>query len=228
MNLELTNPATLKKELRKHDLVHFMVTLGYGVHIENRKLYELYLALTTFKIVMASHNSYVRRNQEIFFDDNAPDESNPYFPLNNPKIVSILAGGRTAQKTMPGVSEAMAMYRYIADQKCGLEEPVTTILEEESITTNQNLKNVKRLIDFLAPVNYRLTIYCDSIRRLKVSIMSRLIFPRTLREIVGFPATEDSALKQYLVATPLDIASLFFPFLERHELAYRQKIIARS
>lgn len=141
-------------------------------------------------------------------------------------VVVVATGGYTCSKTAPGISEAEVAARYLANQ--GVNGWI--YLEDNSVTTNENIKFAKRTILRLPQTISQIVIFCDHCRRFKVKFAARFYFGSAECHILTHDITRNKIqkLKQYLVATPLDVLSLFMPFLERFELERKEKMIAVS
>lgn len=130
---------------------------------------------------------------------------------------AILAGGFT-NPTCPDTSEASMMRDYLIKRV-----NIPLVLEEKSFTTNQNLMYIKEIIEEQGLQDYRLIIFCDTCRKLKVKILSRLtlgFWPKIKTH--NLTTSWFQKLKQLLVATPGDILAFFFPLLEELKLKRRQ------
>ncbi|MDP3947562.1 MAG: ElyC/SanA/YdcF family protein [bacterium] len=140
-------------------------------------------------------------------------------------FIIIPSGGFTNQVTAPGVSEAGMMADYLRES-CRMFAPheVVFIPEDRAITTLENLKNAREFIDkSLTPPN-KITIFCDESRQWKICYLAKRIFQ-------GFHSVEvrphvfgrswNDKLKQYLVATPVEILALYFPRVNNRMRARR-------
>lgn len=141
-------------------------------------------------------------------------------------VTAIIAtGGFTNRKSAPCVSEAWMMDHYLKSK----EVKIPILMDESARTTNENLKNVRRIM-----LDHRLSekwivIFCDRARRIKVGILSYVVLGfvpeiRTYEITRGFFAKT----KQLLVATPLDVLASRIPFFERMELRRRERIMNNS
>jgi len=137
----------------------------------------------------------------------------------------ICSGGFTNQKTAPGVSEAMLMAKYLLDHY------VRTPLAFDSlpISTNENVKNIKKFLTKNSPDQYQITIFCDSSHSLKVKLASLFIlgfWPKTITHDL----TQNFFLKvkQILINTPLNLLAIKISFFQKLELKRKEKTIHNS
>lgn len=103
---------------------------------------------------------------------------------NRPDLV-ILCGGQTQKKTAQELfgspmSEAQVMDHWLAkwwDKKTGQDETLYSpvLLEQDSYTTTENIRNASRLIEKLdyPKDDIHITIFCEAQRALKVIMLSR-------------------------------------------------------
>ncbi|OGN08451.1 MAG: hypothetical protein A2750_01885 [Candidatus Yanofskybacteria bacterium RIFCSPHIGHO2_01_FULL_45_42] len=140
------------------------------------------------------------------------------------QVAVIATGGYTCAKTAPGVSEAEVMIDYLSNH--GVNGWI--YLEDSSVTTNENIKFAGRIILRLPHSISQIVVFCDDCRRFKVGFAARYYFGAAELHILTYDITQNKIqkLKQYLVATPLDIMSCFLPFLERLQLKRKEKLIA--
>jgi len=147
------------------------------------------------------------------------------FVSTNDVAAVVTTGGYTNRKSAPGVSEAGMMAAYLKEQ--GITVPI--ILEENSVTTNENLHGVARIMREQQLTNKRVIIFCDNARNLKVKILARLIlgrWPKT--KTYGLTKGLIPKIKQLVIATPLDILASQFPFFEKMELRRKEHIMNNS
>ncbi|TSC57023.1 MAG: hypothetical protein G01um101418_55 [Parcubacteria group bacterium Gr01-1014_18] len=130
--------------------------------------------------------------------------------------VIITAGGVTNPIKAPGVSEAGMMADYL--ESLQLTTPI--IREDKSHSTNENLREVKKLLDLHNIKVGTIVIYSDAIRAFKIRIIGRIILG-IWPQVIGYPLTKSwkSKVLQILIATPLDILGALFPQLEKIERA---------
>lgn len=140
-------------------------------------------------------------------------------------VAIITTGGYTNRKSAPGVSEAGIMAAYL--KECGVATPI--LLEETAVTTNENLRSVVRIARERQIAEKRVVIFCDSARSFKVRILARLILGRW-PEIRAYELTSGlvAKIKQFLVATPLDVLASQFSFFEKMELRRKEHIMNNS
>jgi hypothetical protein len=132
--------------------------------------------------------------------------------------VLVLCGGYTN----PGIdqSEADVMFGYLSRYHVGVRRPM--LMERDSYDTPSNLRNAQALLEreFVGQA-YRVVVYCDQVRRLKVRWMSWWLFrPREVRSVERLDPGK-RRWKQYLIDTPLDILAFHFRPLHRLKLARR-------
>lgn len=137
----------------------------------------------------------------------------------------ITTGGYTNRKSAPGISEAGMMAAYLKEH--GIAVPI--ILEKLSVTTNENIRSITRIAYEQKLTDKPVVVFCDSARSFKVKILSRLILGYW-PEVRTYELTKglNAKLKQLLVATPLDVLALQFPFFEKMELRRKEHIMNNS
>lgn len=137
----------------------------------------------------------------------------------------ITTGGYTNRKSAPGVSEAGMMAGYL--KECGVTAQI--IVEESSVTTIENLRNVKSIAHELGFTGKQIVVFCDSARSFKVRIIGRLIISCWLK-INTYKLTKGvvANLKQLIIATPLDILASQFSFFEKMALRRKEDIMNNS
>lgn len=151
--------------------------------------------------------------------------------IKKPRNV-VFSGGKTAGKTLPGVSEAQVMANYI--NKCNLGYQPTIMLEEDSITTEQNLRFTKELFCNHAaslgfPKSRDIMIFCDTAREQKIKVLARIIWGfRPNCATHDFTKSPLGRLGQYLIATPLDVIATLVPPIGQLKLGWRRRKIRRS
>jgi len=160
-----------------------------------------------------------------------------YFACNNAVFSSlgretpiIFSGGFTDPNNFPGISEAMMMEK-IAREEIGCVNPMYR--EEESITTIQNIRNIKKLWiehrydkDSVAILSEKPEcIICDKDRAQKVSYIARCIFREDI-SIKGFDFGRTKKEKIFVVAGNIkDIISIHSPKIEEIFLNQRRREI---
>ncbi|MEK7600893.1 MAG: hypothetical protein AAB463_02980 [Patescibacteria group bacterium] len=149
--------------------------------------------------------------------------------MGNPFSHLILCGGRTQQKTSPGISEAFAMAKRLEELDMELnvpEHPVSpffaklrVVLEEDSFTSLENAENAGRRIQDLQweetfDLEPSITVMCEGMRLLKWQILAKVFFPSSKKpirwEIVSWE--QMSPLKE-LAATIWDTCSVYLPVI---------------
>lgn len=147
------------------------------------------------------------------------------FVTTNSVAAIVVTGGYTNRKSAPGISEAGMMASYL--KECEIKTPI--ILEESSVTTNENLRSVARIIRQRCLAGQRVIIFSDGARRFKVNILARLILGHW-PEIRTYELTKGlvAKLKQIFIATPLDVLVSQFPFFEKMELRKKERIMNNS
>lgn len=140
--------------------------------------------------------------------------------------VIILTGGYTNRKSAPGVSEARMMSSHLRGRR---NIYVRTYLDEESVTTKENLQNVARIIKEKHFELMRIVIFCDRARSLKVKILSKLILGY-VPEIKTYELSKGfvEKVKQIFIATPLDVLASQFTFFEKMKLRRKERIMNNS
>ncbi|MBI2263483.1 YdcF family protein [Candidatus Berkelbacteria bacterium] len=143
-------------------------------------------------------------------------------------ILVITTGGFTDPRRAPGVSEAAMMRRYIAQRLLGLKikEHVFgrhILCEEMALTTLDNLRYSREILKEWPGVP--VTIFCDSIRRFKIGFLANRIFRHWAMKIIGvdFKRSFKEKIRQYLIATPLEILCYYFSGLDHFFLARRKR-----
>lgn len=140
-----------------------------------------------------------------------------------PFYLIITTGGFTQEKSAPGVSEARMMADYL--ESFGVSTPV--ILEEEALTTLENLRFVYELVRANGLENKKLVIFCDSARAFKIKLLARLIFGKWPRiASYDFSKSVRPKLKQLFINTPIELLAFFVPPLERLGLRKRERLNA--
>lgn len=139
----------------------------------------------------------------------------------------ITSGGYTHQRSSPGVSEAGMMERQL--RRLGVKAPI--VREEASHMTTDNLLFSRKLVEGdlrVFPLRARVTIFCDSIREIKVRHFARRIFAGRRVRVIGydFGRPMKEVLKQ-VFATPLEILAFHSAPVERWLRANRLALSAR-
>lgn len=94
--------------------------------------------------------------------------------LKDRKVAAIITTGGHTNPNLPEVSEAGIIADYL--KSSGVTVPI--FLEEDSKTTNENLRGAKKILHEYELVDNKIIIFCDSVRALKVKILARLILGR--------------------------------------------------
>lgn len=140
-------------------------------------------------------------------------------------VCVIVSGGYTHQASFPGISEAAVMGKFL--RRLGVEALI--IREEEAVTTPDNLRFSQDLVEHLRiSPETRITIFCDSIREVKVKFLAKRVFAD--REVLVISHDFARSLKQrlkQLFTTPLEIAAFYFPIVERRLRGVRLSLNAR-
>jgi len=147
------------------------------------------------------------------------------FVATNGVTAIVATGGYTNRKSAPGISEAGMMAAYLKEH--GVTVPI--LLDETAVTTNENLRSVPRITHERGLTDKRVVIFCDNARSLKVKILARLILGHW-PETKTYELTKGlvSKIKQFVIATPLDILASQFPFFEKMELRRKEHIMNNS
>ncbi len=137
----------------------------------------------------------------------------------------IVAGGYTNQRTAPDLSEAELLADYL--KKCQVFQPI--FLCSDSITTAQNLKVAKKVIETHQWQKHPIIIFCDAVRQPKVQILGRIILGKW-PAVISYNLNSGllQFVKQTIFALPLSVLVQFVPLFEKLELAWRQRIIEKS
>lgn len=115
----------------------------------------------------------------------------------------VLCGGFTQQKTFPGKSEARVMYDYLQSNTLSrLDFPsrIQFQLEENSYTTHDNILMAANKIggfkkDWrtdLVPEQFKITIFCEAQRALKVILLSRRFMKDLVSSVADIKTETDS------------------------------------
>ena len=145
----------------------------------------------------------------------------------------IVCGGKSQQKTAPDKSEAEVISSFLQNEpdweelyagRCGLPK---IICETCSLTTLKNLGNAKDFIGEFSPKEYRLIIFCDASRALKVKLLAMSIFPEYDIQIETYDLSSRGEVKKQLMATNFEVLALKFPFLSRWHHQQRVKRAGR-
>lgn len=135
----------------------------------------------------------------------------------------VVSGGFSQRKTSPNKSEAMVMGSYL---KSVTSRPI--IEENESLTTNENLRNTYRLIKLdIRPNLHLIVIFCDAIRALKVKIIAEKVFKGYDIKIETFDLSPPGAAKRQLIASFADVLALYFPLIEVVRRKLRERRVQR-
>lgn len=140
-------------------------------------------------------------------------------------IIIVTTGGITNPREFHSVSEAGMMKDEL--QRRGIIDK-EIIVEKDSVTTIQNIKNAAKIIEERDEPIDQVTIVCDSIRRFKVGIIAKWIFLFDFDDVkikvIGFDFKRSlwEKLRQ-IPATVKDILSCFFPALDNYYANIRKK-----
>ena len=88
----------------------------------------------------------------------------------------VFCGGFTQRRSFPGMSEARVMADYIGEH---VTDQLLVLVEENSYTTFENIRNSARATSGLQWEPDQITIFCEATRALKVALLARHFF--------GFP-----------------------------------------
>ena len=130
----------------------------------------------------------------------------------------ILSGGYTSKKS--NISEARLMFDFIQNQN----RQFNLILEEESLTTLHNLLEAKRIIDNLGISCDILYIFCDDVRFIKVSLLSKIIFKSQCIKVINLARKEP--IIWYFVQIPstvFQVLGAMFPLIEKKILLSKKE-----
>ena len=147
------------------------------------------------------------------------------FVADNDVEAIIVTGGCTNLKSAPGISEARMMASYLKD--CWDKAPV--FLEEVSVTTNDNLQNVAKILVKESFSCQRIVLFCSETHAVKVKLLARLILG-CWPEVRTYELTKGLVpkLKQVFVATPLDVLALYIPFFGKLQLQRKEHIMKNA
>lgn len=124
----------------------------------------------------------------------------------NPDAIIILSGGFTNQKTMPGVSEAGMMQNYLRKRLVVNQ----FILDEKAVLSIDNVRNTAHM---LKGIDRDLTIFCDSIRAVKVWVMGLVYLDRFTLIAHNFHRSTKEKFTQ-VVRTIIELTFMLLPPLE--------------
>lgn len=138
----------------------------------------------------------------------------------------ITTGGRTAERSAPGVSEAQLMADHL--RLLGVTAPI--MLEESARTTIENIRNVGRAIAERALKPRAVVIFADQTRARKIRALARyFLAPHVFRvEPIDLARSFGHGFVQSTIAVPFDALSARIPFLEKIGLAVVERRIRRS
>ncbi|MFW6129978.1 MAG: ElyC/SanA/YdcF family protein [Atribacterota bacterium] len=120
--------------------------------------------------------------------------------INNYKInIIILSGGFTLKNS--DVSEAQVMFDYIKSKI-----NIKILKEENSHITFHNLQYSQSVIDKLQLSKYKLYIFCDNLRFIKVFLLSKIVFKNKETNVIKIKRKEK--LIEYLIQIPSTIYQL--------------------
>lgn len=142
------------------------------------------------------------------------------FVRENPTKAIVVSGGHTA-KSAPHKSEAGTIKEYLSENYVGVD----IYTDEEARTTAENLENVKKILKNNHLDSTEIVIFCDHCRKWKVKSMGKIIlgfYPRT--ETYDLTKNFIEKMRQVFVATPLNILSIFVPFLKEMELKRKYRL----
>jgi len=123
-----------------------------------------------------------------------------YLEIHNINTI-ILSGGRTGRHS--NMSEAQIMSDFIK-----AKTNIKILKEENSFKTSQNLHYSKRIIDNLKFSKYKIFLFCDYLRFIKVLLLSNIIFKNIETKVIRIKRKEKFIV--YLIQIP----STFFQLLD--------------
>jgi len=140
--------------------------------------------------------------------------------IENIKAV-ICLGGETNRLSKPGRTEAQIL-KYL-----GVKQHV--YMDDQSISTLQNIEALKKILRQNLLQKYRLVIFADSAHSLKARLLGRLVLGYW-PEIIKIDLTKNlrKTIWQLLIATPLDVATYFIRPLRNLAEKRKARIMARS
>jgi uncharacterized SAM-binding protein YcdF (DUF218 family) len=138
----------------------------------------------------------------------------------------ITTGGRTAEVSAPGVSEAAMMAEHL--RVLGVKLPIE--LEETARTTVENLRNVSRMISERGTGASRVVIFCDRARQRKIAGLARYFLKNIPFDVEPYDLrrTVTHTLVQSTVAVPFDLLCARIHWLERLSLLVVERRMRRS
>lgn len=137
----------------------------------------------------------------VILDENLKEYLNSVIEyMNNYKInIIILSGGFTLKHSE--VSEAQVMFDYIKPKI-----NIKILKEENSHITFHNLQYSQSVIDKLQLSKYKLYIFCDNLRFIKVFLLSKIVFKNKETNVIRIKRKEK--LIEYLIQLPSTLYQL--------------------
>lgn len=133
----------------------------------------------------------------------------------------ITTGGFTNPRQFPGISEASMMTEQLITRGLPTEN---ILLEEQSLTSNQNIENCSNIVKNLLKPELKIYIVCDSIRKFKIFIIANKWLRGLNFSILGFDFHRSWKEKiRQIPATIKDILSAYFPFLDIYYTNLRKR-----
>lgn len=139
----------------------------------------------------------------------------------------ITTGGRTAEVSAPGVSEAALMADHLVS--LGVSLPIER--EERARTTVENLRNVARMIESRGLSAGSVVIFCDRARQRKIAGLARYFLGRRVAFSISaydLRRTWMHTLVQSTIAVPFDLLCARLHWLERISLLVVERRMRRS
>ena len=131
----------------------------------------------------------------------------------------VASGGYSQRKTAPNRSEAGVIKSFLQDK---ISTPI--IEENDALTTNENLKNVVRLLrNKIRLETHSLVIFCDAIRALKEKTIAERIFWEYDIQVETYDMSPRGATKRQILASFEDVLASYFPVIN----SIRRKIRER-
>lgn len=145
------------------------------------------------------------------------------FVKNNSVAWVIATGGYTNKKSAPKMSEAEVMANYLR------RHGIAVITENAARTTVENFEGIAKIICRRNIRPTSIVVFCNKTHATKARVIGRAIlgvWPEIKpADVLG---TSGKEICKQVIATPLDVLSLWIPFIRRQGLRRKEHIMRNS
>lgn len=141
------------------------------------------------------------------------------FVKTDPVAWVVATGGYTNKRSAPRTSEAKMMAKYLRGHG------IAVITENAAQTTCENFEGISRIILQRKMRPSSIVVFCNKTHALKARLIGRVIlgvWPE-IKPVNVLGISTNEICKQ-IIATPLDMLSLWVPFLKKQGLRRKERI----